>query len=96
MSRDCPRCSLPLAPTDLVREDTTGMEAERAAAGLEGIRFLYFRCSHCTADTILVGIIPGDGEFVEDYEARRAGLEEVVRGFQAGPVAAAVIPILAP
>lgn len=96
MSRQCSRCSLPLAPSDLVREDTTGMEAERAAAGLEGVRFLYFRCSNCGADTILVGILPRDGEFVEDFEARRAIMEEVVRGLHAAPVALAVVPLFTP
>jgi len=80
----------------LVREDTTGMESERAAAGLEGVCFRYFRCSNCAADTILVGILPRDGEFVEDYEARRATMEEVVRGLHAAPVATAVVPLFAP
>jgi hypothetical protein len=72
------------------------MEAERKAAGLEGVRFLYYRCRGCGTDDIFVDILPRDGEFVEDYERRRGEMEDVVRGLHAERVGAVVVPVRGP
>jgi hypothetical protein len=96
MSRACTRCLRPFAPADLSREETKNMEAERTANGLEGVRFLYFRCPGCGMDDIFVAILPLETEFAEDYEARREAMEKVVRGLHADGVAAVVVPVKAP
>jgi hypothetical protein len=96
MQRDCTRCSRAFALADLGREETQNMEAERKAAGLEGVRFLYFHCPACGMDDIFVAILPLDTEFAEDYHARRDAMEKVVRGLHAPGVSAAVIPLLEP
>src|SRR6478609_763108 len=44
MQRDCTRCRRPFALADLSREDTQNLEVERKAQGLEGVKFVYFRC----------------------------------------------------
>ena len=96
MSRDCTRCRRPFALADLSREDSANLEAERTAAGLEGVKFLYFRCPACGMDDIFVAVLPRETEFAEDFEARRAAMEGVVRGLHAENVAAVVVPLNAP
>lgn len=96
MDRDCTRCSRRLAGADLVREASENMEAERKAAGLEGVRFVYYRCPGCGADSIFVDILPRDGEPAADFEGRRGAMEAVVRGLHSGAVAAVVVPVKAP
>jgi hypothetical protein len=96
MPRDCTRCRRPFSPSELSREETGNLEAQRKAAGLEGVKFLYFRCPACGMDDIFVAILPLATEFAEDYEARRAAMETVVRGLHAESVAAAVVPLRAP
>lgn len=96
MTRDCTRCCRPFDLADLSREDSANLEAERKAHGLEGVKFLYFRCPSCGMDDIFVAVVPRATEFAEDYEARRAAMEVVVRGLHAPNVAAVVVPLLAP
>jgi hypothetical protein len=72
------------------------MEAERKAAGLEGVRFLYFHCPACGMDDIFVAILPLETELAEDYETRRDTMEKVVRGLHAPGVEAVVVPVRAP
>ena len=96
MQRDCTRCRRPFALADLSREETKNLEAQRAAAGLEGVQFLYFHCPACEMDDIFVAILPLETELAEDYEARRDAMEAVVRGLHAENVAAVVAPLNAP
>ena len=96
MHRDCTRCRRPFALADLSREETGNLEAGRKATGLEGVKFLYFRCPGCGMDDIFVAVLPRETEFVEDYEARRDAMEVVVRGLHAPNVAAVVVPLRAP
>ena len=51
MRRECLTCGRPLAAADLARDRSRQMEADRKAAGLEGVRFLYYRCG-CGADDV--------------------------------------------
>jgi hypothetical protein len=96
MHRDCTRCRRPFTPADLSREETSNLEAERKANGLEGVKFLYFHCPACGMDDIFVAILPLETEFAEDYEARRDAMEGVVRGLHADNVEAVVVPLQAP
>ena len=93
MGRDCTRCRRPFAPADLSREETENLEAGRRSAGLEGVKFVYFRCPVCGMDDIFVDILPLDTEFAEDFQARREAMEQVVRGLHAEGVEAVVNPI---
>ncbi len=96
MQRDCTRCRRPFTLSDLSREDTENLEAGRRANGLEGVKFLYFRCPVCGMNDIFVAILPLETEFASDYEARREAMEKVVRGLHADNVAAVVVPLKAP
>jgi hypothetical protein len=96
MLRNCSHCRRAFTPHDLVRTVSRGLEADRKAAGLDGVRFLYYACPGCGQDDIFVDILPRDGEFVEDYEARRAAMEAAVRALPAGPVDAVVVPVKQP
>jgi hypothetical protein len=96
MQRDCTRCRRPFALADLSREDTQNLEAQRKAAGLEGVKFVYFHCPGCGMDDIFVAILPLETEFAEDYQARREAMEKVVRGLHAEDVEAVVVPLKAP
>lgn len=92
MKRVCTRCHRPFTPDDLAREETKGMEAERKARGLEGIRFLYYRCP-CGTNEIFVDVLPRDDELMEDFERRRAEMEAVVRKMHGGQTHAVVVPV---
>jgi hypothetical protein len=43
--RECSHCHKPLTPQEFVKEVSKGMELERKALGLQGVRFLYYTCS---------------------------------------------------
>lgn len=96
MQRECTRCRRPFTLADMSREETHNMEAERKAHGLEGVRFVYFRCPACGMDDIFVAVHPLETEFVEDYEARRDAMEKVVRGLHGQNVEAVVVPLKTP
>jgi hypothetical protein len=95
MKRDCTQCGRTYASDDLARAESRNMEADRKAAGLEGVRFLYYKCQCGTAD-IFVDILPLADEFVEDFEARRAAMEEAVRRLHGIGPAARVIAVQEP
>ena len=96
MHRECSRCHRAFVAADLSRAESRNMEAERKAAGVEGVRFLYYHCSGCGADDIFVDILPRDGESAEGYAARRAEMEAVVRTLHTEGVVAVVVPVRKP
>ena len=96
MRRECTRCKRPFVPADLRRHESKNMLAERKAAGLDGVRFLYYHCSECGMNDIFVDIVPRESESSEDYEARRDTMETVVRGLHADGVDAVVVPVQKP
>jgi hypothetical protein len=71
------------------------MEADRRAAGLEGVRFLYYHCPACGMDDILVNVLPLPGEGREAFDDRRAAREAAVRRLRAEPTPAeaVVVPV---
>jgi DNA polymerase II small subunit/DNA polymerase delta subunit B len=93
MHRECTRCKRPFAPADLRRDESRNMLAQRKAARLDGVRFLYYHCSECGMNDIFVDIVPRESESAEDYEARRDTMETVVRGIHADGVDAVVVPV---
>jgi hypothetical protein len=93
MKRECTRCRRPFAPVDLAREESKNMEADRKAAGLEGVRFVYYRCPDCGTDDIFVDILQLEGEGDEDFGRRRDEMEAVVRQLHAPRVEAVVVPV---
>jgi hypothetical protein len=97
MQRECTGCRRPFTPDDLARGESENMEAERRAAGLAGVRFLYFTCPGCGTADIFVDILPLDDELVEDFHRRREEMEAVVRRLHAecpqAPAEAVVLPL---
>jgi hypothetical protein len=93
MRRECTHCRRSFTPADLLRGESRNMEAERKAAGLDGVRFLYYHCPGCLTDDIFVDILPRPDEFVEDYEARRDAMEAIVRQLHSDQVGAVVTPV---
>ena len=97
MQRHCTGCGCPFTPRDLSREMSKNMEAERKAAGLQGVRFLYYACSSCGTADIFVDILPRPGEPADQYHRRRDEMEAVVRRLHAEhdgePVAAVVTEV---
>jgi hypothetical protein len=96
MRRECTRCKRPFVPADLQRDESKNMAAERKAAGLEGVRFLYYHCAGCGMNDIFVDIVPLESELAEDYQARRTAMEEVVGRLHADGVDAVVVPVNQP
>ena len=80
MYRSCTNCDRPFTASDLAKEVSKGMEAERKALGLEGVLFRYYGCPGCGQADIFVDISLLPGEDDEAFLRRRRGLEEAVRG----------------
>ena len=95
MKRECTRCGRPFTPPDLARTESKNMEADRKAAGLEGVRFLYYRCP-CGTDDIFVDILPRSGEAAEEFDRRRDEMEGVVRAMHGERVEAQVVAVKGP
>ena len=81
--RKCSHCHKLLTPNELAKEESKGMEAERKALGLHGVRFLYYNCSDCGYADIFVDVHPLVGEAVERFRQRRQELESTVRQLHA-------------
>ena len=92
MHRECSKCGRAFEPADLVRDESRHMEADRKAAGLEGVRFLYYRCPCGIAD-VFVDVLPRDDELIEDFDRRVAAMTEAVRRLPADGVEAQVVPV---
>jgi len=84
--RECSHCHKPLSPQELAREESAGMEAERKALGLQGVRFLYYNCTGCGYADIFVDIHPLEGETHDAFRQRRRELETTVRQLHADRV----------
>ena len=93
MNRQCTRCQRSFTPKDLSREDSRNLEAERKASGLQGVRFVYYRCPTCEMNDIFVDILPLENEFHEDFEKRRQAMEAVVRHLHAEDMEAVVMVV---
>jgi hypothetical protein len=72
------------------------MEAERRAAGLAGVRFLYYHCPGCGTDDIFVDVLPRDGESADEYRTRRDEMEETARRLHSDAVEVVVVPVAEP
>ena len=81
--RQCSHCHKPLTPQELVKDISTGMELERKALGLEGVRFLYYTCSGCGYADIFVDVHAIEGEPPEQFQQRRRELDAAVRQLHA-------------
>jgi len=79
MQRECTRCRRLFSPPDLARDESKNLEADRKAAGLVGVRFLYYTCPACRTADIFVDILPVAGEPDEAFHRRRDEMEAVVR-----------------
>jgi hypothetical protein len=86
MQRFCAHCHREFTREDFVKEQSRGMEAERRAYGLQGVRFLYYRCPACGFADIFVDIHPLAGESAEEFRQRRESLEAAARRVHADDV----------
>src|SRR5262249_12077112 len=76
--RECSHCHKPLTPQEFVKETSKGMELERKALGLEGIRFLYYQCARCGYADIFVDVHAIEGEPTDQFHQRRRELDAAV------------------
>jgi hypothetical protein len=96
MIRQCTHCRRAFIPANLARDESRGMEAERKAAGLVGVRFLYYRCHDCGTEDIFIDILPREGESPEDYADRYAAMQIAARGMHTEKVDVVVVPVKPP
>jgi len=75
MLRNCSKCHQPFTAKDLSKEESRGMEGERKAHGMHGVRFFYYACSHCGQADIFVDILQMDAESAEEFTIRKDTLE---------------------
>src|SRR5262245_19991540 len=86
MMRLCPTCHRQFTPQDFYKEESRGMESERRALGLEGVRFLYYHCPECQVDDIFIDLHPLENESAQALEQRRIELEAAVRSVRSRDV----------
>jgi len=79
MYRECSHCHRPFTIRDFARAESKGMEADRRAVGLEGVRFFSYHCQVCSSADIFVDLHHLPGESDTDYQARREELQAVVQ-----------------
>lgn len=96
MMRQCTGCNRAFVPADLDREESRSMESERKAAGLVGVRFLYYRCHDCGTEDIFIDIIPREGESPEEYATRHAAMLAAARDMHSEKSDVVVVPVKAP
>jgi hypothetical protein len=96
MKRECTRCHRQFTPADLAKAESKGMESQRKAAGLEGVRFLYYRCPTCEKDDIFVDVLPCPDENEAKYRERRAAMEDAARAMHSDLVEVVVNPVKQP
>jgi hypothetical protein len=70
----CAGCCEAFQSDDLDAERTAALEAERYAAGLEGVLFRYYACPQCDEAVIFVDVVPLLGESDEGLSERCARL----------------------
>src|SRR5262245_26381561 len=85
-TRFCTHCNREFTREDFVRDESRGMEADRRAFGLEGVRFLYYRCRDCSGVDIFVDILPLKAEAPEAFRDRREAVERAARQIHADGV----------
>lgn len=78
MVRTCARCGQGLAAGRLDRNRSRRMEVDRAAAGLVGVRFAYYRCP-CGVDDVFIDVFPVAGEAPGTLAHRLRAMKEAAR-----------------
>lgn len=94
MQRECTHCQRPFTAGDLVRDESRNMESERKAAGLTGVRFVYYHCPACGKNDIFVDILPLHDEPAEAFQSRRKDMESVVQQLHTDETDAVVVPVI--
>ena len=92
MHRECSYYHRPFTAQDFVKEESKGMEADRRALGLEGVRFLSYACPACGYADIFVDVHPLENETPEAFGRRRAELEAAVRQIKGNMMDVVVTP----
>jgi hypothetical protein len=72
------------------------MESERKAAGLVGVRFLYYRCHGCGTEDIFIDVLPREGESPDDYATRYAAMLRAARDLHTEKTDVVVVPVKPP
>jgi hypothetical protein len=74
----CRHCLAPFTPRDFGERESEEMETEREESGLQGFRFRYFQCSHCSSKSVFLEIRRLPEESSDEFLARKNDLAEVV------------------
>jgi hypothetical protein len=91
MRRKCSHCRKAFTPQELAPEETAGMEADRKALGLQGVRFHFYTCSACGGADIFVDVLALEGESDEGFRLRRGALAAAVNEVQGDGVTAVLV-----
>jgi hypothetical protein len=91
MNRQCSRCGRTFTRDDFVLEESQNLEADRKAARLDGVHFFDYRCPECGNEDVFLDVVRLDGESAEEFEARKAELEETARRIRAERLGVVVV-----
>ena len=79
MMRTCLSCLAAFTPSDLSKEVSKGIEAERKSQGVHGVLFRCYVCARCGHENLFVDLHSLEGESAEDFKRRRDALEATIR-----------------
>jgi hypothetical protein len=83
MLRVCTWCGGALGSSDLSAAETMCMEADRHAAGIEGLFFRSYVCHQCDEAVTFVDVVPQLGETDEALRQRQEEVEQTFGDLQA-------------
>jgi hypothetical protein len=84
MMRECLTCHRPFTPSDLSKDVSKEIEAERKSWGLQGFLFRCYVCPACGQENLFLDIHPLEGESAAEFGHRKDELEATIR--QSSPV----------
>lgn len=91
MQRGCTNCHRPFTRQDFVKNESKDLEADRRAAGLQGVHFFDYRCPDCGTEDVFVDVFRLNGETDEEYRTRKESLESGVKRVQAEEIDVVVV-----
>ena len=96
MMQQCLHCSHAFMTSELSRDASKAIEAEREALGIEGVFFRCYACVECGHENLFLDVHRLEGESLAAFRSRRAEFESSIRQTPHESVEVAIVSSDAP